>query len=152
MQDTNIKIEAPSLATTYVILAIVAVRFAPGLFGTRTIIFEKTPAATPPVEELTKPIIPETQEKVRVFFTNGEDEEKDKAVSKSTNPKLRITDTPTGWLNVRDDASLDGNIITKVYPNEEYEYTNEQNGWYQIILSNGELGWIFGKFAELLEE
>jgi uncharacterized protein YgiM (DUF1202 family) len=86
-----------------------------------------------------------------VFFTNDEDEKPAEA-AETQNPKLKITDTPTGWLNVRDDSALDGKAITKVYPGEEYEYIDEQNGWYQIILPNDQRGWIFGTFAELLEE
>jgi hypothetical protein len=139
------------------IMGFVAVKLAPGLFGSREVKFEseETPSVAPvaPKENsIGSQLVPGTQENVKMFFSNGEDEEKDEAVSKAINLKLRITDTPTGWLNVRDDSALDGKAITKVYPGEEYEYTDEQNGWYQIVLSDGKHGWIFGKFAEVLGE
>jgi hypothetical protein len=121
-----------------VVLGFLTIKFAPGLFSTRTIIFEKTPAAAP-VEESTKSIIPETQENVEVFFREP------------LNPKLKILDTPTNWLNVRDTASLDGNIITKVYPNEQYEYTDEKDGWYFITIPKGKSGWVFGEYVQEIE-
>ena len=139
------------------ILGIAAVKFVPGLFGSQEVKFEReeTPAVVPVVlreDSIGSKLVPKTQENVKIFFTNGEDKKKDETVSKSINPKLRITNTPTGWLNVRDDSTLDGKVIAKVYPDEEYEYIGAQNGWYQIILSNDQPGWIFEKFAELLGE
>ncbi|MDO9580250.1 MAG: SH3 domain-containing protein [Bacteroidales bacterium] len=122
-----------------VVLGFLTIKFAPGLFSGRETTFEKEMPAIAPAEESTKSIIPETQENVEMVF------------SESSNPKLKILDTPTGWLNVRDTASLDGNIITKVYPNEQYEYTEEKNGWYYITIPKNKSGWVFGEYVQELK-
>ncbi len=58
-----------------------------------------------------------------------------------------IKETPTGWLNVRNGASRDGEVISKVYPGEEYKYIKEKNGWYLILLSDEIEGWVFGDYV-----
>ena len=138
------------------IAGIVVIKFAPGLFGSREIKFEstETPAIAPVAPQdksIGSKLVPETQENVKVFFTNGEDKEISMEAAETKNPKLKITDTPTGWLNVRDSASLDGKTIGKVYPDEEYEYTDEKDGWYKIILKNKTEGWSFGSYIEKIQ-
>ena len=63
--------------------------------------------------------------------------------------KLTITQTPTGYLNVRSQPSSAGTIVTKVHPGETYVYTNKQNSWYQITLNDGTQGWISGQYVTL---
>lgn len=123
-----------------VVLGFLAIKFAPGFFSGRTTTFEKetVPAATPP-EESAKSIVPETQERVEIVF------------SEPSNPKLKILDTPTGWLNVRDNTSLKGSIIAKVYTDEQYEYGDEKNGWYFITIPKGKSGWVFGEYVQEIE-
>lgn len=60
---------------------------------------------------------------------------------------IKITNTPTGFLNVRIQPSLDAAIISKVYPGENYVYTSTQNGWYLIQLKSKHYGWIDGQYA-----
>ncbi len=60
---------------------------------------------------------------------------------------VTITGTPTGYLNVRDQPSLGGNIISKVYPGQTYPYSQSQNGWYLIKLTDGHYGWIDGQYT-----
>lgn len=138
-----------------VALGILTIKFVPGLFSSRKIEIEnESPvvAGTAPQEKsIGSKLVPETQENVKVFYSNGEDGEKDAAASKSVNPKLKITDTPTGWLNIRDSASLDGKTIGKVYPGEEYEYINVNGDWYKIILKDKTEGWIFGSYIEKIQ-
>lgn len=65
--------------------------------------------------------------------------------------KLKILPTELGYLNVREDPSLDEQIIAKVYPGEEYEYTDEEEGWYEIIFSeDGEAGWVYGRYVKIV--
>lgn len=66
------------------------------------------------------------------------------------NKQLRIKDTPNGFLNVRDKASLGGKIVAKVEPGETYGYTTEENGWYQIILEGHTSAWVLGTYTESL--
>jgi hypothetical protein len=67
--------------------------------------------------------------------------------------KLKVLDTPTGWLNVRDYP--DGQVIEKVYPGDMYKLLGEQDGWYQIEIAgdsetqNSFDGWVSSKYAQL---
>jgi hypothetical protein len=74
-------------------------------------------------------------------------QESEAGVAASSISQLVITETGTGYLNVRADSSLEANIIGKVYPGEMYEYILKQDGWYQIELSDGEAGWVFGDYV-----
>jgi hypothetical protein len=62
--------------------------------------------------------------------------------------KVLILNTPTGFLRVRDQASLGGNEIAQVKPGETYQLLNEQVGWYQIKLTNGQTGWVSSQYAQ----
>lgn len=63
--------------------------------------------------------------------------------------KVTISDTPTGFLRVRDTSSVDGTEVGKVSPGETYPLVAEQEGWYKIKLTNGTEGWISTQFAQL---
>ena len=60
---------------------------------------------------------------------------------------VKIKNTPTGYLNVRIQPSLDNSIISKVYPGETYAYTTTQNGWYLIQLKSKHYGWVDGEYV-----
>ncbi|WP_064092470.1 SH3 domain-containing protein [Rossellomorea aquimaris] len=51
-------------------------------------------------------------------------------------------------LNVRDKASLNGNVVGKVSKGEKYTILKEENNWYQISFSNGNSGWVAGWFVQ----
>lgn len=61
--------------------------------------------------------------------------------------RLTVKETPTGWLNVREEPSTNGVLVTKVYPNEEYAYSDTKNGWYKIALKDGKEGWVIGEYV-----
>lgn len=70
---------------------------------------------------------------------------------------LKVASTPTNVLNVRRTPELEGTIITKVIPGEQYEYVDEakvgENIWYQIIIPKeaGVLkGWVIDTYVELV--
>jgi uncharacterized protein YgiM (DUF1202 family) len=65
----------------------------------------------------------------------------------SAQNSIKITNTPTGYLNVRIEPSLDAAIISKVHPGEIYTYTSTQGGWYLIQLKSNHYGWIDGEYA-----
>jgi len=71
----------------------------------------------------------------------------DAKISKS----LTILETPTGFLNVREDPSTSGKKVTEVSPGDEFVYTEESGGWYLIKTKEGEEGWVFGDYVELSE-
>jgi len=64
---------------------------------------------------------------------------------------LTILDTPTGFLNVRDDPSTSGKKVDEVSPGDQFPYTEESDGWYLIQIKDGEEGWVFGDYVKLAE-
>jgi hypothetical protein len=63
--------------------------------------------------------------------------------------KVLILQTPTGFLRVRDKASLNGAEIEQVKPGETYQLLDEQTtGWYEIKLNDGKTGWISSSYAQ----
>jgi hypothetical protein len=69
-----------------------------------------------------------------------------------------IKDTPTGWLNVRQEASKETAVVAKVSAGEKYDLLSqvaaqglEKFGWYQIALTENKVGWVFAEYAEELK-
>jgi hypothetical protein len=62
--------------------------------------------------------------------------------------KVTILQTPTGFLRVRDQASLGGSEIGQIKPGEAYPLLNEQTDWFQIKLSSTQSGWISSQYAQ----
>jgi hypothetical protein len=62
--------------------------------------------------------------------------------------KVLILQTPTGFLRVRDQASLGGSEVGQVKPGESYQLLDERTDWYQIKLTNGQAGWISSQYAQ----
>jgi len=60
--------------------------------------------------------------------------------------EIRIGETPTGWLNVRNTPG--GDVIAQVNPDETYQVIGETDSWYQIKLSDGE-GWVSKTYTTL---
>lgn len=61
---------------------------------------------------------------------------------------VKIKDTPTGWLNMRDGPGISYAQIKRVNPGEMYELLDEQFGWYQIQLDEKTTGWITSLYAD----
>lgn len=61
--------------------------------------------------------------------------------------KVVILDTPTGFLRVRSDPSLGGTEIEQVKPTEIYPLVDEKDGWYEIKLTDGKIGWVNAQYA-----
>lgn len=76
-------------------------------------------------------------------------------VATSTPPvkvnQVKISATPTGYLNVRSTPSTGGKLLTKVHPGEVYTYTQTKNGWYYIVLPDHTQGWITGQYATVVK-
>lgn len=68
----------------------------------------------------------------------------------SSTGQVQITDTPTGFLNVRAAASLSAAIITKVNPGDKLDLLEEKPSWYHIKLPDGKDGWISAQYAKKL--
>ncbi len=90
------------------------------------------------------------------------DVEMDLSFSKKTEPnqevatkqnKLKIIKTGIGWLNVRSKPSTtDSKILDTVDVGEEFNYTDQQDNWYKIILDDNDKteGWVFGEYIEII--
>ncbi|MFC1622918.1 type II secretion system F family protein [Patescibacteria group bacterium] len=68
-----------------------------------------------------------------------------------------ITETETGYLNVRDSGSVGEKIIGRVSPGDEYELIEEKDGWFHIVISiddeGGQVtGWVIGDYVERINE
>ena len=62
--------------------------------------------------------------------------------------RVRVKDTETGWLRVREASSSASREIGKINPGEEYGLLDEGQGWYKIDLSGGKIGWISARYAD----
>jgi len=68
--------------------------------------------------------------------------------SSSGKQMVKILTTPTGWLRVRSEASVNSEEVARVNPGETYELLDESSGWYQVDLGDGKKGWVAGQYAQ----
>jgi hypothetical protein len=61
--------------------------------------------------------------------------------------QITILNTPTGFLRVRAGASAGAAEIGRVSPSETFDLVSEQQGWFEIRLKNGQVGWISSQYA-----
>jgi len=68
-----------------------------------------------------------------------------------TDKKLEVVNTQTGASNVRSGPNLGNNLISAVYTGERFAWTEIDNGWVEIILSDGQKGWILDKHTRKID-
>lgn len=73
------------------------------------------------------------------------------ASAKLERPYVKVIETPTGWLRVREKPTVNSAEITKINPGETYKLLDEQSGWYKIQLDDEQTGWISGTYAKKYE-
>lgn len=78
-------------------------------------------------------------------------EEEETAEKKQDKPYVKILDTPTGWLRVREGPTITATEAAKVNPGETYPFLDEESGWYKIQYEKGKEGWVSGKYAKKVE-
>lgn len=61
---------------------------------------------------------------------------------------ITILDTPTGFLRVRAEPSLSASETAQVKPGNTFDFVSQQDGWYEIKLSDGSTGWISTQYAQ----
>lgn len=59
-----------------------------------------------------------------------------------------VNDTPTGWLRVRAEPSVNASESARVNPGEKYEVMEEKEGWYKIQYIEGKMGWISSEYTK----
>lgn len=71
-----------------------------------------------------------------------EEEKTDSQLISQTDPTdfVTIADTPTGFLRVR--SGPRGEELTKVEPGSTFPVVDSKDGWSQIVLDDGSLGWV----------
>jgi hypothetical protein len=65
----------------------------------------------------------------------------------TSSAKISILNTPTGFLRVRENDSVNSAEIAQVKPGESYELIEEKEGWFEIKLNDGIVGWISSQYA-----
>jgi hypothetical protein len=63
-------------------------------------------------------------------------------------PELLVKNTPTGFLRVRDKASLAGREITQVKPGDSLILLEELGSWDRVRLSDGTEGFVSSAYVE----
>ncbi|MBI2196199.1 PEGA domain-containing protein [Candidatus Daviesbacteria bacterium] len=63
-------------------------------------------------------------------------------------PEVVVRQTPTGFLRVRDKASLNGKEIAQVKPGDTLILLEEQGAWDRIRLSDGTEGFVSSAYVE----
>lgn len=76
---------------------------------------------------------------------NGEKEATPGATVEKT--YVLIKDTPTGWLRVREEPTLNASESGRVNPGDKFPLLEEQEGWYKIKIATME-GWISSTYSE----
>jgi len=65
---------------------------------------------------------------------------------------ILIKDTPTGFLRVRADASVNASESGQLKPGDRGELMEEQGDWYRIKYAGDKTGWVFSQYAQKVEE
>lgn len=66
--------------------------------------------------------------------------------------KVRIKETPTGWLRVRSEPSVNASESAKVSPGESYALIEEQPNWYKILYNEDQEGWVAAQYSEKIQQ
>lgn len=74
--------------------------------------------------------------------------DKETSSAKTLVVKVRIKETPTGWLRVRSEPSVNATESAKVNPGESYTLVEEQPNWYKIIFNDEQEGWVAAQYSE----
>ncbi|MDP3998616.1 MAG: PEGA domain-containing protein [bacterium] len=71
--------------------------------------------------------------------------------SESAVLKVKILQTPTGWLRVRGEPSLSATESARVDPGGEYPLLEEDGDWFKIQYEDGKEGWISSRYAQKID-
>jgi type IV pilus assembly protein PilC len=80
-----------------------------------------------------------------------------KEEEKEALPRIEILSTGTGFLNIRSQASTNSEIIGQAAPGDIYEYVEEVDNWFEVLLCEEEgacdpdFGWVFGEYVSKQE-
>lgn len=66
--------------------------------------------------------------------------------------KIRVRNTPTGWLNVRGGPAATFAVVTKIYPKEEYVVLGQEKEWVHLDLKDKGDGWVSAIYVEAISQ
>jgi len=70
----------------------------------------------------------------------------------ATKPYVEILNTPTGWLKVRSEASVNAEELAKVNPGDTFPYKEASaSGWFKIEYLTGKTGFVSSQYAKLVK-
>ena len=102
------------------------------------------PKISPPVSESTI----ESQEVTEQEIIAEQEEIPDEEVAM----EMRQVIITGVYVNVRDQASLEGELMGRIYRDEVYEMLSSENGWFKVVFSDdGSSGWISSEYAQIKE-
>ncbi len=61
--------------------------------------------------------------------------------------KVIIKDTPTGWLRVREEPTINASESARVNPGDTFDLLEEKDNWYKIEYEKDKTGWISAEYA-----
>lgn len=70
------------------------------------------------------------------------------AISPAVSNQVLILNTPTGFLRVRADASINASETARVNPGDTFLFISQKSGWVQIKLSDGTTGWVSDQYIK----
>jgi len=88
------------------------------------------------------------EDKVEVVNEEETKVENADLVSTPTTVLIKIKETETGWLRVRESDSAASKEVTRVIPGATYPLLEEKTDWYKIDLGENKNGWISTSYGE----
>ncbi len=82
--------------------------------------------------------------------SSAQDSGVEKIATNEVKTTVRVKDTFTGWLNVRETPG--GKVIDKINPGESYPVIDQDSSSYRIELKDGKSGWIAKEYATLQQD
>jgi len=61
---------------------------------------------------------------------------------------ISVLQTPTGFLRVRSESTVNAPEVARVAPGQTYELISEKTDWYEIKLDNGKTGWVSTQYTK----
>ena len=70
----------------------------------------------------------------------------------TANNLVEINGGSAGWVNVRQASSTKAEIVGKAYNKNIYPYSEESEDWLKIKLEDGVEGWVYKRYAKIIEK
>ena len=128
---------------------IIIVIVAALIFTWLRIFSAKTPdSRPPPSDELVTPASPTAELEESPVAEEEPTPESEPTPDKEADlPKITVTATETGFLNVREGASTTHEILTTVAPGDVFTLLEETDKWSRIQVDGNTVGWVSNRYV-----